>query len=170
MPSALSTAVAPAGSDKRISKWTVGAWLLSDDLAKLMERNRIQEELMAEGLNRVQIIGNLAADPEMRFTANGKAVTSFRIGSSRSFNGKQETEWFSCVAWEKLGELVAQHLEKGRQAYIEGRLTTRSWEKDGVKHYKTEVTADKVLFLGGGNKPVSSFDPDIDPDDLPFEN
>lgn len=125
---------------------------------------------MADGLNRVMVIGNLAADPEMRYTANGKAVTSFRVGSSRTFNGKQETEWFSCVAWEKLAELVAEHLTKGRQAYIEGRLATRSWDKDGQKHYKTEVIADKVLFLGGGNggAPRSS-EPDIDPDDLPFE-
>lgn len=124
---------------------------------------------MADGLNRVQIIGNLGRDPEMRYTAGGKAVTTFSVGASRTFNGTQETEWFTCVAWEKLAELVAQHLTKGRQVYVDGRLTTRSWEKDGSKHYKTEVIASQVLFLGGqGNRPVAGTDPDIDPEDLPW--
>lgn len=128
---------------------------------------------MADGLNKVLLIGNLAADPEMRYTANGKAVTTFRLAVSRTFNGKQETEWCSVVAWEKTAELVANHLTKGRQCHVEGRLQTRSWDdKDGKKQYKTEIVADKVLFLGGGNgaKPVRDFDPDeTDEDELPWE-
>lgn len=128
---------------------------------------------MADGLNNVQLIGNLAADPEMRYTAGGKAVTTFRLAVSRTFNGKQETEWCSCVAWEKTGELVAQHLSKGRQCFVQGRLQTRSWDdKDGKKQYRTEIVANQVLFLGGGNGGgPRSFDPDeeIGADDLPFE-
>lgn len=135
---------------------------------------------MADGLNNVQIIGNLGADPEMRYTTNGKAVTTMRLAVSRSFgNGEggqrqEETEWFSVVAWEKLAELVAQHLQRGRKVYVQGRLATRSWEKDGAKHYKTEVVANQVLFLDRATGPVGGFNPDdtsdLDPDDLPFED
>ena len=125
---------------------------------------------MADGLNRVQIIGNLAADPEMRYTANGKAVTTFRAAASRTFNGKQETEWVSVITWEKLAEVCGQYLEKGKQVYLEGRLATRSWDgPDGNKRYKTEVVADRVLFLGGAGQARPLDEPDIDPDDLPFE-
>jgi len=157
---------------RRLSKWTVEALLLSDDLAKLIERNRIQELEMSDGYNKVILIGNLAADPEMRYTANGKAVTSFRLAVSRTFNGKQETEWCSCVAWEKQAELVAAHLTKGRQCHVEGRLATRSWDgPDGNKRYKTEIVVSNVLFLGSGQRrdDGDSFGEEIDPDELPFE-
>ncbi len=112
----------------------------------------------------------------MRYTAAGKAVTTFRLAVSRTFNGKQETEWCNCVAWEKTAELVAQHLTKGRQCHVEGRLQTRNYEaKDGTKRYVTEIVANSVLFLGGGNGGTPrTFNPDemsdIDPDDLPFED
>lgn len=119
---------------------------------------------MSDGYNKVILIGNLAADPEMRYTANGKAVTTFRLAVSRTFNGKQETEWCNCVAWEKQAELVAAHLTKGRQCQVDGRLATRSWEdKDGKKQYKTEIVVGNVLFLGGANGgSPRSFDPDVD--------
>lgn len=127
---------------------------------------------MADGLNRVQLIGNLAADPEMKYTANGSAVTNFRMGVSRTFDGKQQTEWVNVVTWQKLAELCGQYLSKGRQTYVEGRLQTRNYEaKDGTKRYITEIVATNVLFLGSGNGGTPrSFDPDIDPDDLPFED
>ena len=128
---------------------------------------------MSDGLNRVQMIGNLGEGPSMRYTANGKAVTTFRVAASRTFNGKQETEWVSVVTWEKLAEVCGQYLEKGKQVYLEGRLATRSWDgPDGNKRYKTEVVADRVLFLGGAGQArtqADDFDADIDPDDLPFE-
>src|SRR5438094_6132964 len=98
-------------------------------------------------LNKVMLIGNLGADPEMRFTANGTAVTSFRVAVSRFYTGsdgerKEETEWVSIVAWSKLAERVNQYLTKGSKAYIEGRLQTRSWEgQDGQRRYRTEVIA-----------------------------
>jgi single-strand DNA-binding protein len=138
------------------------------------------------GLNKVMLIGNLGKDPEMRYTANGKAVTTFSLACGRpphtTADGerKEETDWFNIVAWEKLAELCSQFLQKGRQAYVEGRLQTRSWDgQDGQKHYMTEVVAQTVLFLGGapgGGGPRSErYDdgggapPSVDPDDLPFE-
>lgn len=144
------------------------------------------------GLNKVMLIGNLGKDPEMRYTANGKAVTHFSVACSRSFSAadgerREETDWFDVVTWEKLAEQCSQFLQKGRKAYVEGRLQTRSWEgQDGQKHYKTEVVAQTVLFLdsgpggGGGGQRAERFDDggarggssgggNVDPDDLPFE-
>jgi single-strand DNA-binding protein len=137
------------------------------------------------GLNKVMLIGNLGKDPEMRYTANGKAVTTFSLACSRSFSGndgerREETDWFDIVTWEKLAEQCSQFLQKGRKAYVEGRLHTRSWEgQDGQKRYRTEVVAQTVLFLdsggGGGAARVDRFEDGgavgagVDPDDLPFE-
>jgi single-strand DNA-binding protein len=131
---------------------------------------------MPDGLNKVMLIGNLGTDPEMRYTANGSAVTTFRLAVSRSFGGdgerREETEWFTVVTWNKLAELLGQHLQKGRKVYVEGRLASRSWDgPDGQKRYRTEVVASQVLFL---DRPQGATLPDvggdIDPDDIPFEN
>jgi len=105
------------------------------------------------GLNKVMIIGNVGKDPEMRYTANGSAVTTFSIACNRNYSGtdgerKEETEWFSVVTWNKLAETCSQFLQKGRRAYVEGRLHTRSWDgPDGQRRYRTEVIANTVLFL-----------------------
>ena len=82
---------------------------------------------MPDGLNKVMLIGNLGKDPEMRYTANGSAVTTFSLAVGRSFAGdggdrREETEWFTVVTWTKLAEIVGQHLQKGRRVYVEGRL------------------------------------------------
>ena len=104
-------------------------------------------------LNKVMIIGNLGSDPEMRFTPNGNPVTSFSIATNRIYTTaegerKQETEWFTVVAWNKLAEQCNQFLTKGRLIYAEGRLRTRTWEsQDGQKHYRTEIIANRVTFL-----------------------
>ena len=107
-------------------------------------------------LNKCMIIGNLGADPEMRYTANGSAVTTFRVATSRRFSGqdgqqREETEWFSVVTWNRLAETCAQYLVKGRTVYVEGRLQTRSWDDQatGTKRYRTERIAEEVKFLGG---------------------
>ncbi len=135
------------------------------------------------GLNKVMIIGNLGADPEMRYTADGKALTSFRVASSRSYSGSdgerhEETEWFSVVTWQKLAEQCSQFLQKGRRVYVEGRLQTRSWDTpDGQRRYRTEVIAEKVLFLDRAQgMPLpedhdTSHDASIDltPEEIPFE-
>jgi len=100
-------------------------------------------------LNRVEIIGNCGKEPEMRFTSSGKPVTSFSVAVNSKFGETESTEWFSIVAWNKLAETCNQYLTKGQQVFVEGRLQTRSWEdNDGIKHYRAEVIANKVLFLG----------------------
>jgi len=136
-------------------------------------------------LNKCMIIGNLGADPEMRYTANGSAVTTFNVATSRNYTNNQgervdETEWFSVVTWNRLAETCAQYLQKGRQVYVEGRMQTRSWDgQDGQKRYRTELIAETVKFLGNRNdRPAEGFTPgmpvgadmegDLDPDDLPF--
>jgi single-strand DNA-binding protein len=137
-------------------------------------------------LNKVMVIGNLGADPEMRYTANGNAVTTFNVATNESWTDqagerKERTEWFSVVTWNRLAETCAQYLTKGRSVYVEGRLQTRSWEgQDGQKRYRTEVIADTVRFLGGregggsegayaaGMPAGPDAGGDIEPDDLPF--
>jgi len=137
------------------------------------------------GLNKVMLIGNVGTDPEMRYTANGNAVTTFRIACSRNYTTpdgerKEETEWFNVVTWSKLAETCSQFLQKGRRAYVEGRLQTRSWEgPDGQRRFRTEVVANTVLFLDRAQAvPVAEesvavgtgdSSEHVDPDDLPFE-
>ena len=105
-------------------------------------------------LNKVMLIGNLGKDPEMRYTANGKAVTTFTLACNRTHTTpdgerREETDWFDVVTWDKLAELCSQFLQKGRQAYVEGRLQTRSWEgQDGQKRYQTEVVANDRAVPG----------------------
>ncbi|NJN19435.1 MAG: single-stranded DNA-binding protein [Oscillochloris sp.] len=109
---------------------------------------------MARDLNKVMIIGRLGFDPEMRYTPSGSPVTTFRVAAGRQWrdaNGdvRDETEWFSVVAWNKLAEICNQYLSKGSRVYIEGRLQTRSWEdqQSGQTRYKTEVIAGDVILL-----------------------
>jgi single-strand DNA-binding protein len=110
---------------------------------------------MAGGVNKVILIGNLGADPEVRFTPGGQAVANFRIATSDSWTDKngqkqERTEWHRIVVWGKLAELCGEYLKKGRQCYIEGRLQTREWtDKENRKNYTTEVVANSVTFLGG---------------------
>ena len=98
-------------------------------------------------VNKVIAIGNVGKDPEMRYTPTGNAVTNFSIACNY---GKDQTEWINVTAWKKLAETCNQYLTKGSQVYIEGRLQTRKWDdNDGKTHYKTEVVASSVVFLGG---------------------
>lgn len=122
-------------------------------------------------LNRVEIIGNLGVDPELRYTANGTAVVTFRVAVGRTFTvdgqKREETEWFRVVAWQKLAELCAEHLEKGRKVYVEGRQQTRSWDDKGTKKYATELVANQVIFLD--KAPANTGQQYGEEDDLPFE-
>jgi len=109
---------------------------------------------MSSGVNKVIIIGTLGADPEVRFTGGGQAVANFRLAVNDSWNGKdgkrqERTEWVPVVVWGKLAELCGEYLKKGRQAYVEGRLQTREYEKDGQRRFSTEIIASTVVFLGG---------------------
>jgi single-strand DNA-binding protein len=106
-------------------------------------------------LNEVRILGNLGKDVDLKHTTNGKAVANFSVATTNSWTDKQtsqkveQTEWHRVVVWDKLAELCAKYLAKGRQCMVLGSLKTRSYEKDGVTKYQTEIVADDVIFLGG---------------------
>ncbi len=110
------------------------------------------------GVNKVILIGNLGKDPELRRTTNGTSVASFSLATTERYNDRsgarqERTEWHNIVAWGKLADLANQYLKKGRSAYIEGRITTSSWDdKDGNKRYKTEITANQIQFLGSSSE------------------
>jgi len=107
-------------------------------------------------VNKVILIGNLGKDPEVRFTAGGKAVARFSVATSEVWNDaegsrQERTEWHNIVVWGKQAESCGQYLQKGRQVYIEGSIRNRSYDdKEGNKKYITEVNAQRVQFLGGG--------------------
>ena len=108
---------------------------------------------MTRGLNKAMIIGSLARNPEMRITPSGKPVTTFSVGTSRTWNSSDgqkhtETEWFNIVAWGELADRCNQSLSKGQQVYIEGRLQTRKWEDtEGTKHSSIEIVASEMIML-----------------------
>jgi single-strand DNA-binding protein len=109
-------------------------------------------------LNKICIIGHLGADPIAKQTGSGKAVSNFSVATSETWKDKQtgekkkSTEWHRCVAWNKLAEICTEYLQKGSKVYIEGKLRTQKWEKDGVTRYSTEVTVQQLEML--------SFSPD----------
>jgi single-strand DNA-binding protein len=113
---------------------------------------------MAGGVNKVILVGNLGADPDMRYTPSGQGVCELRVATSESWNDKngqrqERVEWHRIVVWGKRAEVCSKYLSKGRQVYIEGRIQTRTYDdKDGNKRYITEVIANDVQFLGGGNR------------------
>ena len=138
------------------------------------------------GLNKVMIIGRLGKDPEMRYTADGVAIANFSIATSEDWKDKntgekrEKTEWHRIVAFRRLAEVCGEYLTKGKQVYIEGKLQTRAWEKDGVKRYTTEILADKMQFLdtksdsgsqGAAASDTAAYDNYINSqsdDDIPF--
>ncbi len=149
----------------------------------------------SRGLNRVQIIGNLGRDPEMRFTQGGTPVTNFSVAVSRSWQSRdgelrEETEWFRVVAWTRLAEIANEYLRRGSKVYVEGRLATRTWQdREGNERTTTELVAQEMLMLGGreegpqrddydgqrdsyaggqGAGRSAAQDDEISPDDLPF--
>ena len=106
-------------------------------------------------LNKVQIIGNLGRDPEVRYTPNGNAVCNVSVATTRQWKNKEsgdkqeETEWHRVVFYDRLAEIAGEYLKKGRPVYVEGRLKTRKWtDKDGVEKYTTEIVADQMQLLG----------------------
>ena len=133
-------------------------------------------------LNKIMLIGNVGTDPEMRFTPSGNPVTSFRLATSRIYTAsdgerKQETEWFTVVAWKKQAESCNQFLTKGQRVYVEGSLRTRAWEgRDGQKRVTAEVVANRVIFLDkqalaplpGEEVPAEAGEEEVAPEDLPF--
>ncbi|MSO50827.1 MAG: single-stranded DNA-binding protein [Acidobacterium sp.] len=106
-------------------------------------------------VNKVILVGNLGKDAEVRVTPGGQTVASFSIATTENWTSKEgekkeQTEWHRIVLWGKTADSLQPYLVKGKQIYLEGRLQTRQWEKEGQKHYTTEVKADKIVLLGGG--------------------
>lgn len=140
--------------------------------------------MAGKSLNRVQLIGNIGKDPEVRYTSGGAAVASFSVATNESWKDKEgnlqeRTEWHNIVAWNRLAEICGEYLKKGAKVYVEGRMQTRSYEdKEGVKRYTTEIVAGDLIMLGskeGGQK--NEIPPPPEPpaptqssktDDLPF--
>ena len=105
-------------------------------------------------VNKVILVGNLGRDAEVKVTASGQSVASFSIATTETWTKdgekKEKTEWHRIVLWGRQADTLQPYLTKGKQIYLEGRLETRQWEKDGQKHYTTEVKADRIVLLGGG--------------------
>lgn len=128
-------------------------------------------------LNKVILIGNLGSDPEMRYTPDGKSVTSFRMATNRRYTtsageSREETEWFRITVWGRQAEQCNQFLSKGRQAYVEGRLHTHNWEgQDGQKRTSFEVVANRVIFLGSKRDlaTMPAEEGELEPENLPFD-
>ena len=108
-------------------------------------------------LNQAQIIGRLGKDPEVRTTTSGQTVANFTLATSEKYKDRdgvqqEKTEWHSCVAWGKLAEIIGQYPKKGDLLFVQGKIETRSWEKDGAKQYKTEINVSEMKMLGGGKR------------------
>ena len=109
---------------------------------------------MARGINKVIIVGNLGADPETRYTPSGTAITTIRVATSESWKDKQtgeqqeRTEWHRVKFFSRLAEIAGEYLKKGSQVYVEGRLRTEEYEKDGIKRWSTDIVADEMQMLG----------------------
>jgi single-strand DNA-binding protein len=106
-------------------------------------------------VNKVILIGNLGADPELKYTPSSRALCNLRIATTDVFKDKggqrqERTEWHRVTVWGDQAENCSKYLSKGRSVYVEGRLQTRSYDKEGQKHYATDVVADRVVFLGSG--------------------
>lgn len=115
------------------------------------------QKKMARGLNKVVLIGRIGKDPETR-QAGTSSVCQFSVATSEKFKDQQgqqqeRTEWHNIVAWGRLGEICQQYLRKGAEVYIEGKIQTRSWEKDGVKQYRTEIVASDMQMFGSSGQP-----------------
>ena len=131
---------------------------------------------MARGINKVILIGNLGRDPETRYSQGGNPITNFSVATSDSWRDKQSgeqqdrTEWHNVVCFSRLAEIAGEYLRKGSKVYIEGSLRTSNWEKDGQKHYRTEVIAREMQMLDGrgggggdGGGPPSGFESSAPP-------
>jgi single-strand DNA-binding protein len=142
-------------------------------------------------LNKVQIIGRVGKDPEVRYSTNGDAMANFTVATSERYKDKQtgeaveKTEWHNVSAFRRLGEIVGEYVKKGSLIYIEGKIQTRKYDKDGVTHYATGIVASEMKMLGGkaeGQQPQSQPRPQQKPapsqssgsgfddmdDDIPF--
>ncbi len=125
-------------------------------------------------LNKIMIIGNVGKEPEMRFTPDGKAVTSFSVAVNDKYGETEHTEWFRVTAWGRLAETCNEYLEKGQQVYVEGRIKLNQWDdNEGKNHSQLEINANQVVFLAkkkGSDEAMVVGDgvTELEPEDLPF--
>jgi single-strand DNA-binding protein len=116
---------------------------------------------MTEGLNRVMLLGNLCADPELKTTQGGQSVLKLRLATTETYLDKNQTrqertEWHNVTLWGKRGEALSRLLKKGERLFVEGSIRTSSYEKDGAKLYRTEVVATNVVLSGKSQSPKDS--------------
>src|SRR5256714_4186898 len=116
-------------------------------------------DFMAKSVNKVILIGNLGKDPEVKYTPSGTAYAKFSLATNERYKDKEgnwqdRTEWHNIVAWQRTAEIAGEYLKKGRSVYIEGRIQTRSWDdkESGQKKYMTEIVAQDLVLLGGGQR------------------
>lgn len=132
-------------------------------------------------LNKVQLIGNVTAQPEIKETPSGQKVASFSLATNRSYKDdsgekQDQAEYHNIVVWGKLADITEKYVTKGKKLYIEGRIQTRSWETDSGKRYKTEIVGESLLMLSGGETPTTPKSSQASPamadeifiDDIPF--
>ena len=138
---------------------------------------------MARGINKALLIGNLGADPEVRYTTSGSAVANVRLATAESWRDKdsgeqqERTEWHRVVFFGRLAEIVGEYLRKGSQVYVEGRIQTRKWQdRDGNDRYTTEIVANEMQMLSGRNSasedprpPAAPATAPAGPDEPPME-
>ena len=112
---------------------------------------------MADGVNKVILLGNLGKDPDLSYTQGGTARCKFSLATTESYTPQggerqDKTEWHNIIVWGKQAEVMGKYLQKGKKIYLEGRIQTRSWddEKTGQKRYMTEINANRIVFVGGG--------------------
>lgn len=127
------------------------------------------------GVNRVILLGNIGQDPTTRYTQDGKAVTNFSVATSESWKAKdgsqqEKTEWHNCVTFGRLAEIAGEYLRKGSKVYIEGKIQTDSYEKDGQKRYSTKINVRELQMLDSRetNKQPQTPASQPDYDDIPF--
>ena len=133
-------------------------------------------------INKVTLIGNVGKDPEVNYLDSGQAVAKFSLATSESYKNKDgekvvNTEWHNIVCWRQLAELAEKYIERGKQLYIEGKITYRKWEdKNGVEKWNTEIVANQIQFLGKKHDPIEKMETksaparavDTEDDSLPF--
>ena len=134
------------------------------------------------GVNKIILVGRLGADPEMRYAQSGKAVTKFRVATTTGWGESEKTDWHNVITFGKVAENCGKYLNKGRQVYVEGRVSYRKWQKeDGTSQWFTDILANEVQFIGergtgggggggggGGQGGGGGFDDGFTDDDIPF--
>jgi single-strand DNA-binding protein len=142
--------------------WSMGETHAADSSAR-------STTTMAEGLNKVMLLGNLGADPELKMTQGGQSVLKLRLATTEMYLDKNQarqerTEWHSVTLWGKRGEALAKFLTKGERIFVEGSLRTSSYEKNGEKRYSTEINATNVILAGRGKGASDEVSGDMAPD------